>query len=59
MAADGEQTWRESSDRENSARIGVVFSWEVDVFNRLESIRWLGKVRQEPAAMILMRFVSD
>lgn len=38
LAADGEQTWREGSERENLTRIGAVFSWEVDVFNRLESI---------------------
>ena len=38
LAADGEQIWREGSDRENLTRIGAAFSWEVDVFNRLESI---------------------
>lgn len=38
LAADSEQIWRESSDRENLTRIGAAFSWEVDVFNRLESI---------------------
>ncbi len=38
IAADGEQVWRESGEREKSTRIGVGFSWEVDAFNRLESI---------------------
>ncbi|MBT8362783.1 MAG: efflux transporter outer membrane subunit, partial [Deltaproteobacteria bacterium] len=38
LAADSEQIWREGGERENFARIGPAFSWEADVFNRLESI---------------------
>ncbi len=38
VGADSEQVWRESNERENLNRIGAAFSWEVDVFNRLESI---------------------
>lgn len=38
LAADGERIWREGGERENLTRIGPAFSWEVDVFNRLESI---------------------
>ncbi len=38
LAADSEQTWREDGERERLNRIGAVFSWEVDAFNRLESI---------------------
>jgi len=38
LAADSEQIRREDGERENFSRIGPAFSWEVDVFNRLESI---------------------
>lgn len=38
LAAESEQIWRESSEHENLTRIGAAFSWEVDIFNRLESI---------------------
>ncbi len=38
LAAESEQTWREDGEREDLFRIGAAFSWEVDVFNRLESI---------------------
>ena len=38
LAAESEQTWREDGESEDFSRIGAAFSWEVDVFNRLESI---------------------
>ncbi|MBT8359933.1 MAG: TolC family protein, partial [Deltaproteobacteria bacterium] len=38
LAADSEQIWREGGEHENFTRIGPAFSWEVDAFNRLESI---------------------
>lgn len=37
LSAGSEQRWREGGEQDDASRIGVVFSWEADLFKRLDS----------------------
>ena len=37
LSVGSDQSWREGGEREDNSRIGAVFSWEADVFQRLDS----------------------
>jgi|GEM_PF-291735 len=63
LGAQSEQQWREGDGREHDSEVGVLFSWEIDAFNRLDSIRLARQsevaARQEDVEAIRFRLSSE
>ena len=63
LAGQTEQSWREGEDRDHFSDAGILFSWEIDAFNRLDSIRLArqseAEARQEDIEAVRLRLSTE